>query len=261
MEKATVNLRTLSARAVIDELERLRAGSQSPALLFDADGTLWSGDVGIEAFVCAYEQKLLREEALEALRALAASGNLETGGTPSDLARRIDLAYHAGSFPELPAWEMMTWCYAGWTLDEVGEHSRNTNRDKQLIERLHRELEPILDWARASGVRCVVISASPRRMVEEAASLWGFAAADIAAATPALVDGVVAPRIEGTFPYGPGKITNGRALLGNAEWLAAFGDSVSDFQMLEQSRLGVAVEPKAKLRMRLAELKNTVLLG
>jgi phosphatidylglycerophosphatase C len=262
VEEATLKLRTLSARQVIDELDRLRAGLAKPAVLFDADGTLWSGDVGIEAFVAAYEHGLLREEAAAALSELSALGGLESHGTPSEIARRIDHAYRAGSFPEFPAWEMMTWCYAGWTLDEVGEHSRRTNRDQQLIERLHRELEPILEFTRKSGIRSVVVSASPRRMVEEAAALWGFAAADIAAATPAMLDGRVAPRIAGTFPYGPGKLTNGRALLGDdAEWLAAFGDSVSDFEMLEQSRLGVAVSPKPALRKRLPELKHAVLLG
>lgn len=98
-------------------------------------------------------------------------------------------------------------------------------------------------------------------MVEEAAALWGFAPADIAAATPSIVDGKVAPRLASTFPYGAGKVTCGRALLGSAVWLAAFGDSLSDVQMLEESRMGVAVDPKAALRMRLPELQNVALLG
>ena len=173
MARATVKLRTLSPRAVTDELEALRAGIESPAILFDADGTLWSGDIGIDAFVLAYEQGLLREEAAEALRKTALLGPLDTHGSPSDLARRIDEAYRAGQFPEQPAWELMTWCYAGFTLDEVGEHARNTIQRSNLVSRLHRELEPILDWARSSGIRTVVVSASPRRMVEEAAALCG----------------------------------------------------------------------------------------
>jgi phosphatidylglycerophosphatase C len=259
--KATVTLRTLSPRAVIDELEALRGDLPSPAILFDADGTLWSGDIGIDAFVMAYEQGLLREEAVEALRRTALLGPLQTHGTPSDLAQRIDEAYRAGQFPEQPAWELMTWCYAGFTLDEVGEHARNAIVQSNLVSRLHRELEPILDWARSSGVRTVVVSASPRRMVEEAAALWGFSAADIAAATPAMVDGKVAPSLASTFPYGPGKVTCGRALLGDATWLAAFGDSLSDLEMLKEARVGVAVDPKAALRMRLPELSRVVLLG
>jgi phosphatidylglycerophosphatase C len=259
--KQTVNLRTLSPRAVVDELEALRAGIESPAILLDADGTLWSGDIGIDAFVMAYEQGLLREEAAEALRKTALLGPLETHGTPSDIAQRIDEAYRAGQFPEQPAWELMTWCYAGFTLDEVGEHARNTIVKSNLVSRMHRELEPILEWARSSGVRAVVVSASPRRMVEEAAALWGFAATDIAAATPSIEGGKVTPSLATTFPYGAGKVTCGRALLGNAGWLGAFGDSVSDVQMLEQARLGIAVDPKAALRMRLPELPNVALLG
>lgn len=259
--KTTVSLRTLSPGAVIDGLEALRANVEAPAILFDADGTLWSGDIGIDAFVLAYEQGLLREEAAEALRKTALLGPLETHGTPSDIAQRIDEAYRAGQFPEQPAWELMTWCYAGFTLDEVGEHARSTILRSNLVSRLHRELEPILDWARSSSVRTVVVSASPRRMVEEAAGLWGFASADIAAATPSIVDGKVAPSLASTFPYGAGKVTRGRELLGNAAWLGAFGDSLSDLQMLEQSLLGVAVDPKPALRVRLPELPNVVLLG
>ena len=256
-----MNLRTLSPRAVIDELEALRGDAPRPAILFDADGTLWSGDIGIDAFVMAYEHGLLREEAAEALRKAAELGPLDTSGTPSELARRIDLAYRAGQFPEQPAWELMTWCYAGFSLDEMGEHARKTIAHSNLVSRVHRELEPILEWARSSGIRAVVVSASPRIMVEEAASLWGFSAGDIAAATPTIENGRVAPSLATTFPYGAGKVTCGRALLGDATWLAAFGDSRSDLQMLQESRLGVAVDPKAALRMRLPELPNVVLLG
>jgi phosphoserine phosphatase len=78
---------------------------------------------------------------------------------------------------------------------------------------------------------------------------------------PSIEGGKVTPSLATTFPYGAGKVTCGRALLGNAGWLGAFGDSVSDVQMLEQARLGIAVDPKAALRMRLPELPNVALLG
>ena len=98
-------------------------------------------------------------------------------------------------------------------------------------------------------------------MVEEAAALWGFSAADIAAATPSIESGKVAPSLATTFPYGPGKVTCASALLGSSHWLGAFGDSLSDLQMLQGASLGIAVDPKAALRMRLPELPNVALLG
>ena len=79
--------------------------------------------------------------------------------------------------------------------------SQRALRAANHAQRLHEELRPILDFARAEGVRTVVISASPRATVELAASLWGFAAGDIAAATPLVVEGVICAEMAGAVPY------------------------------------------------------------
>jgi phosphatidylglycerophosphatase C len=55
-------------------------------------------------------------------------------------------------------------------------------------------------------------------------------------------------------PYAENKLTAGRALFGDARWLAAFGDNVFDVDMLTTAEVGVAVRPKPRLERELAAL-------
>jgi phosphatidylglycerophosphatase C len=258
--RTTVSLRTVAARDLVAQLERLRTSAPAAAVVFDADGTLWSGDIGIDAFERAIQSRLLREEARPALEQSAVSNGLASRPSASELAGDIFAAYRQGRFPEREAWEIMTWCYAGFTPGEVADHARATVQDRNLAGRIQREIEPIMDWARGSGVRTLVVSASPESVVRVAAELWGFTATDVVGATPAIADGRFLARLQGVFPYGAGKVTLGRELLGPLEWLASFGDGTSDLHMLETAKLGVAVRPKASLRMRLGELPKVVVL-
>ena len=60
--------------------------------------------------------------------------------------------------------------------------------------------------------------------------------------------------MDGAVPYAEAKLTAGRALFGDARWLAAFGDNVFDIEMLTTAEVGIAVRPKPRLEQRLAEL-------
>jgi phosphoserine phosphatase len=105
----------------------------------------------------------------------------------------------------------------------------------------------------------VLISASPRSVVETAALQWGFAARDIAAATPALAGERILPKLARPIPYAEAKLNAGHELFGNARWLAAFGDNVFDIEMLTTAELGIAVRPKPKLETKLKALGLRVL--
>ena len=70
--------RTLDSRSEDDdEMDRVleqmqRALTEGPAAVaFDADGTLWSGDVGEDFFLFCVRERLLKAEASEALHSLA----------------------------------------------------------------------------------------------------------------------------------------------------------------------------------------------
>ena len=98
------------------ELEsRLRADRPS-ALAFDADGTLWSGDVGEDVFRFAVGHGRLREAARAELERQAESRGFECFADVNATAQQLFEAYLAGRYPEREICELMTWCYAGHTL-------------------------------------------------------------------------------------------------------------------------------------------------
>jgi phosphoserine phosphatase len=150
--------------------------------------------------------------------------------------------------------ELMTWCYAGHTLSEMRALVQEALDSVNHSERLHREIAPVLEFARSRGVRTVVISASPRPTVEVASHYWDFSPADIAASTPRVDNELIMPAMNGIVPYADAKVVAGRALLGGAHWLASFGDNVFDIEMMREAELAIAVRPKPKLQARLSEV-------
>jgi phosphoserine phosphatase len=75
-----------------------------------------------------------------------------------------------------------------------------------------------------------------------------------------LEDGRIAPKLARPLPYAGVKVELGRELVGQAAWLASFGDSASDLEMMQAAALGIAVRPRLALRMRLPELDRVWLL-
>jgi len=246
---------------LIERLQALRTAERAAALVFDADGTLWSGDVSEDVFGYAVENGLLRAEAADALAKTARESGFDAEGSPSAIGKRLFRAYVEGRFGEREVCEVMTWCYAGFTPNELFSLARRVLAERELAGRVNRRLEPILEYARRTGLRALVVSASPQPIVEVAAELWGFSPQQICGARAELDAGRYAARLAGPIPYAEQKCPAARALIGDdADWLASFGDNVFDVEMLCAARLGVAVNPKRKLRTALPNLKNVVLL-
>ncbi len=256
-----MSARSVSARELIAELESRLDASVPCALAFDADGTLWSGDVGDDVFRFAVARGRLREDARAALEHEANSRGFSTFSDVNETAGHLFDQYVAGRYPEREMCELMTWCYAGHTVTEMRELVLEALHAAHHAERLHEELRPILDFARGRGVRTVVISASPRITVEQATKLWGFQPSDIAASTPELSGDVIASRMRGQVPYAAGKVEAGRALLGAAKWIASFGDNIFDLEMMHEAALGVAIRPKPALEARLGEVPGVLRLS
>ena len=165
-------------------------------MAFDADGTLWAGDVGEDVFEYAYEKGLFREEARAALSRVARDHELLIKeGTPSDLARRIYAAYRAGAIGDRLICEVMTWCYAGFTFAELKTVARESFEARGLAARVRPILAPVLEWARRERIRVVVVSASPRDIVVEALAHVGLDVFDVAGAVPKVEDGRIQPVI------------------------------------------------------------------
>jgi phosphoserine phosphatase len=143
----------------------------------------------------------------------------------------------------------------------VGDRRDPTELATQLARRLNPELAPILDWARRARLRCVVISASPSPIVELGARLWDFIPEDVVATVTTSKHGRIEPTLARPVAYGELKRELGLEKLRGLRWLASFGDSAFDLQMLLAARIGVAVRPKWALSASIAALPSVVLLG
>ncbi len=260
---------TLDALALITRLKQAQRSAEGPgALVFDADGTLWTCDVGVDVFVDALERNLLREEVLEALLAEVARHGLDrtSDGSPasfdprdpSSVGRHLERAFELGIYEEKAATEMQAWAYAGFTESELREHTREALSRHQHTSQIYQPLMPILIWARDAGIRTVIVSASPQIVVEEAARSLGFHPEDIVAGRSKTSSHGYLPELVEPLPYGEQKAIAGRRMLGDAHWLATFGDSAFDAAMLSQAKLPVAVRPKPELVSRLGSIAGAV---
>lgn len=251
----------VSASELVLRLDRLRRGRTPAVLAFDGDGTLWSGDVAEDVFHWAIERDLLSAVPASRLCEVAREHGLDLDGDSNEVAAGLFEAYLSGRFPERTVCEIMAWCFAGFELGELRRLTKQALEDTGLDQRVTRSLGPIFDWAHNQRVRVVIISASPRFIVEEAARRWDVAPGDIAATTVALESGRVLPRLASPVPYGPSKVQFGRELFADASWLASFGDSPFDLDMLGAAEIGVAVRPKPSLLELLPALRRALVLA
>jgi protein phosphatase len=253
-------MQPLDLAAVLDRLEAARAQHPDGVVAFDADGTLWSGDVGEDFFHALIARQAIRDQARDALVANAHefSVKVDLGAAPTDVARALYDAYIEGRFPEERTCEMMTWACAGWTKGEIGRHCKGVVEVGRLSSRIHEEVRGVLEWARAKKVRVIVVSASPREIVETAAAKLGIKGLDIVASTGLYEGDVMIAKAERPIPYGDGKVTALRKLIGKKAILGAFGDNAFDLAMLSQAMVAVAVRPKERLRKLASELPGLI---
>lgn len=250
----------MTPEGVIARLEATRVPGPS-GLAFDADGTLWSGDVGEDVFEWACAEELLRGDAEEALVRVATVHGVSPDGSPSRVAAALYAGYRSGRVPELVMCEIMTWCYAGFSEAELRDVARQAFAARKLAERRREILTPIRAWAERASLRVIVVSASPFPIVAEGLALVGIEVASLGAARAEETnDHVILPALAGPVPYAAQKPVVGKRLLTDNDWLGSFGDNAFDVDMLRAARVGIAVCPKPALKQRLHELTNTVVL-
>jgi phosphatidylglycerophosphatase C len=250
-----------SSEAIVERLVAAR-GEGPAALAFDADGTLWSGDVGEDTFEGACRAGVLKEEGRAALARTAEEHGVSPEGSATQIAETLYAAYHRGTVPERVMCEVMTFCYAGYTEDALRELARGYLTARGLAGRTRQALVQVLAWARGEGLRCIVISASPRIIVNEGLRLSGIEVDEVGAAVAKVsTAGVIEPGMAAPLPYGPQKCVVGASLLTGFDWLGAFGDNGFDVDMLRTARVAVAVHPKPALLSRLSEIPNVLVLS
>ena len=217
---------------------------------FDADGTIWSGDIGVDTFERMLETRAVRSEAGPALRREAATHGIEAPDDPTDAARALYRAYERGTYPESDAFQMMAWAFAGYPEAEVRAFGLDVIERVGLASRLHPEVLPVLAWTAENRVPLYVVSASCEIVVRAALQRLALPVTDVFAMSPAVEDGVVAARVREPVTYGTGKVDALRRGARDAPLIGAFGDSAYDLAMLAESAVAIAVRPKPELRAR-----------
>lgn len=233
---------------VLARIERAhRASGGAGALAFDADGTLWEGDVGIDIFEAFLAARGARPEAEEALRREAALFGIDAGAGAHAAASALYEAFNAELYPEDRAFAMMAWAFAGWAEDEVAVFAERVLEARGIDARLRAELRPILAWAESSAAPVFVVSASPRAIVERGVARLGVAPERVMAMTPTVRGGRLAPELASPPTYGDGKVLALSRAMPSLSLLAAFGDSAYDAAMLRAASVPVAVGPSPRL--------------
>jgi phosphoserine phosphatase len=253
-------LETIDGDALEARLDAALDGMGGPdraALATDGDGTLWTSDVGEALFEQVVERRLVGESARAALLEEARLHGVEVsraGEGATDIAAAIHSAYVHRRFPEDRVCAMMTWCTAGSTvaaLDALSAQMLEGSFD--LRARLIPESARVLRWAAARKVPIILVSASPRVVVERAAriveSLYGIALPVVLAMTPKVEAGVMQPSLVGIWTYGEGKAEalSAELAIEQRTLVCAMGDNAFDAAMLRAACVPVAIRPKPAL--------------
>src|SRR5262245_32372599 len=102
---------TLDALSLIRKLSAVPRAAEGPgAVVFDADGTLWTCDVGVDVFVDALSHGLLKDTAREALLAEVTKHGLDRDADgelvplssfdANALGQHLERAFELGIYPE-----------------------------------------------------------------------------------------------------------------------------------------------------------------
>jgi HAD superfamily phosphoserine phosphatase-like hydrolase len=245
---------------LITELQTL-ARDEACVLAFDGDGTLWGGDVSDDVFLAACRAEWLLDDVGAALDALLERFQLPRQTSPSRAALCLFEAEKVGAFPERELFEMMTWCYAGRTRAQLTAFAESVLLAAHIEARLRRSFLAVFDWASSRGHDVYLVTASPWPIVTVAAQRLGFHEQNVIAAR-AIEDvrGHIIPKVASNVPYAGEKPLQLQPYRRERRLLAAFGDSLFDFELLSSADLAVAVNPKPLLEQRLHRFERAVRL-
>ncbi len=242
-------------------LDRVRRDLDRPLCVFDADGVLWTGDLGFDLFTAALARRALREDAREPLAAEARSVGISAEGSANELGERLLDAFAAGQYDDARALAMMAWAFAGFTQEEMDEFAADVVRREDVEGRLIGPVRDLVRWALAEKVEVVVCAAATRSVVSAGVQLLGLDASHVVAATPEVVGGALGPRLRRPgLPHGEGKVAALEHARKGRTILAAFGDRADDAHLLRLAHVPVAVGPSPHLLATAATIPALVVL-
>jgi len=247
-----LNVAALLSRldAMLDE--RQIGGEAGSVLAFDADGTLWTGDVTRDLVAFMMSERPLRSDGRDRLAELVLCAGGDVRGDVYDQLAWLVLSYQAGRISDAVAVEAVVASFAGHEPEEFQDLVAEAVGRSGLERRFRHELTRVFEWGRRRDVPVVVVSASARVAVEEALQQVGLEASTVLGCEPRVVGGRLAAELARPVLAGHAKVEAFRAHT-QAPVLAAFGDDVRDLPLLSLGRLRVGVWPTAELVARAGE--------
>jgi len=236
--------------------QRLRPG-QPPLAALDADGTLWGPDVADLLW-----QRLLTEKALDRRAApLIARSLREAGVEPTRDAYQdfesLRRMREAGKVSAETMVRLMLRGLVGLREEALEGHALHVvSTAPQLSTLSDGESRGMIDKLRALGFRVIVVSGSPRWVVEAAVAAFGIPTCDVLAGQVSVVEGVLTDGIIEPLPWGKGKV---QAILRRfgAVPRVSMGNGLGDLPMMEAtSHLRVLVNPTDDLMVACEEIKG-----
>lgn len=234
---------------------------QDVILAFDADGTLWSGDVGNDLFHALIAHRAVPNAAHEALVHEALEFGIVHAMDTTSIARALFDAHEMGRYPEERCFSMMAWVFAGMSLSEARSFALQVLQDSHLDQRLHRFLDPVFTWAKLNNVGLWVVSASPKWIVEMGVAMFGIPPKNVIGMMPVIENDRILPKLAGFPIYDTNKPKALREACPQSILLGGFGDSSYDIPLLQMARLPVGIRPKPSLVRRIHEIPTIQIIG
>jgi phosphatidylglycerophosphatase C len=208
---------------VLATVEQVAALGASAAAAFDADGTVWSGDIG---------EDLLRELALH---------QRLIDPPPGD-----PYAVYEGLFAKDPP-RAFAYCMEVMRGLEVSDVERLSDEliRTRFAARVFPSVRSALDLLREAGVAIYLVSASNAVTIRRAAIHLSLRP-ELALAVEGAVDerGQLTGQVLPPVTCGAGKVAALRPRLGGRKLALAFGNSLFDREMLELAEKAVIVAPR-----------------
>jgi phosphoserine phosphatase len=200
--------------------------------VFDCDGTLWSGDAGMDFFFWELKRGFVAPEIIPAIR------------------HRYD-EYLAGRVDELAICGEMIQINKGVEIERMRAGAREFF-DEVVSPRIFKEMQYLTRQLSAQGCELWAVSSTNDWVVEAGAAAFEIPRERVMAATLAVENGLITDRLL-RVPTDELKQTAIEEVIGR-QVDAVFGNSMHDFAMMEKAKSAYAINPNADLAAKAAEL-------
>jgi phosphoserine phosphatase len=261
--RAGETVATIGFRTLIAELEKHAAeslASKRYVLASDADGTIWSGDIGVDLLQFGVRRGVFRDACLPYAQQLARDNGVRVCDEPTAQIAALDAAYEQSKISDEAMVHLCATAFAGIEQAEFAQFCQSVVQAHQLEGRFHREICEVFRWAQRWAIPIWVVSASPRDVVVAGVASLGIAAEQVVGVEVELDHGARSTRLVEPVPYAEGKRVAIQQHLQSCTVLAAFGDNYWDTALLSMAEFALAVRPKQALLDRAQSAGNLRIL-